>query len=142
MGIKHQEIGVMPKPDPLSRRERQIMDALFALGEASIPEVRKQIDEPPSENALRTLLQILKEKGHVKRRKRGRSYLFSPKVNRQHAGKRALQHVLETFYDGSIEDAVAAHFTGKQKAIDDETHARLRKLIDAARNSKPKGKKS
>ena len=131
----------MTKPDPLSRRERQIMDALFALEEAPIPDIRAKIVAPPSANAIRTLLQILEDKGHVKRRKVGRNYVFSPKKSRSQAAKGALTHVLETFFQGSIEEAVAAHFTGKSAKLDDEAYQRLRALIDGAHkktnNKKP-----
>ena len=125
----------MSKPDPLSRRERQIVDALFALGEAPIPDIRAEIVDPPSANALRTLLQILEEKGHVKRRKVGRNFVFSPTTSKNRAGKGALKHVLETFYEGSLEQAVAAHFSGSQKGLDETTYKRLRELIDDARDA-------
>lgn len=120
------------KPDPLSRRERQIMDAIFALGEAPVPAIREAIPDPPSVNAVRTLLQILEDKGHVKRRKEGRQFLFSPKQSRQRAGQRAFDHVLDTFFEGSIETAVAAHFVGKKGKLDGATYERLRALIDSA----------
>lgn len=109
------------------------MDALFALSEAPIAAIRGEMIDPPSANAVRTLLQILEDKGQVKRRKDGRHFVFSPVASRKRAGKHALQHVLETFYEGSIEDAVAAHFTGKQGKLDESAYQRLRALIDAAR---------
>ena len=101
------------------------MDALFALEEAPIPDVRSEMIDPPSANAIRTLLQILEDKGHVKRRKEGRNYVFSPKESRKRAGKGALQHVLETFYQGSIED---------------DSYQRLRALIEDARGKQPNKK--
>lgn len=116
------------------------MDALFALEEAPIPDVRSEMIDPPSANAIRTLLQILEDKGHVKRRKEGRNYVFSPKESRKRAGKGALQHVLETFYQGSIEDAVAAHFTGKGAELDEDSYQRLRALIEDARGKQPNKK--
>lgn len=125
----------MSKPDPLSRRERQIVDVLFALCEAPIPDIRAAMDSPPTANAIRTLLQILETKGHVKRRKVGRNYVFSPTKSRTRAGKGALKHVLETFYEGSLEQAVAAHFAGSQKGLDETTYKRLRALIDEARDA-------
>jgi len=132
--------------DPLSRRERQIMDALFALGEAPVTGIREAMADPPTENAVRTLLQILEDKGHVKRRKDGRHFLFAPKQNRKRAGQRAFDHVLETFFEGSIESPVAAHFVGKKCKVDSDTYQRLRDLIDAAAdenqgNQNQKGKK-
>ena len=126
--------------DPLSRRERQIMDAIFALGEAAIPAIREAMPDPPTANAVRTLLQILEDKGHVKRRKDGRHFLFSPKQSRKRAGQRAFDHVLDTFFEGSIESAVAAHFVGKKGKIDTDTYERLRELIDSA-EEESQGKK-
>ena len=127
----------MEKSDPLSRRERQIMDALFALGEAAIPAIREHMVDPPSANAVRTMLQILETKTHVRRRKEGRSFLFSPTRSRMSAGSNAFQHVIDTFFEGSLEHAVAAHFTGGEKSLDTDTHQRLRALIDAAAAKTP-----
>ena len=108
------------------------MDALFALGEAPVPAIREAIPEPPTTNAVRTMLQILEDKGHVKRRKEGRQFIFSPKQNRKRAAQRAFDHVLDTFFEGSIESAVAAHFVGKKGKLDTATYERLRELIDNA----------
>ena len=108
------------------------MDALFALGEAPVPAIREAIPDPPTANAVRTLLQILEDKGHVKRRKQGLQFFFSPKQSRRRAGQHAFEHVLETFFEGSIESAVAAHFVKKKGKLDQETCQRLRELIDAA----------
>ena len=108
------------------------MDAIFALGEASVQEIREAMPDPPTANAVRTLLQILEDKGHVKRRKGGRHFLFSPKQSRKRAAQRAFDHVLDTFFEGSIESTVAAHFVGKKGKLDKATYERLRELIDAA----------
>lgn len=131
----------MKNTDPLSRRERQIMDALFTLGEAPVTAIREAIPDPPTANAVRTLLQILEDKGHIKRRKDGRHFLFSPKQSRKRAAQRAFDHVLDTFFEGSIETAVAAHFVGKKGKLDAETYERLRELIDEAAEDKKTTKK-
>ena len=86
-------------------------------------------------NAVRTLLQILEEKGHVKRRPgKGREFIFSPTVKRSRAGIRALEHVLETFYEGSIEKALTAHLVRRKEALTPEDYERMRQLIDEARD--------
>ena len=113
------------------------MDALFALGEAAIPAIREHMVDPPSANAVRTLLQILETKSHVQRRKEGRHYVFSPTRSRKAVGTSAFQHVIDTFFEGSLEHAVAAHFTGGKKPLDPDTHQRLRALIDAAAAETP-----
>ena len=111
------------------------MDVLYAMRSATSAQIRERISDAPSGNAVRTLLQILEEKGHVKRRRhRGREYLFSPTVQRSRAGIRALEHVLETFYEGSIEKALTAHLARKKVNLSENDHARLRSLIDEARD--------
>ena len=129
----------MAEPEKLSRRERQIMDVLFALKSATSGQIREQLPDPPSGNAVRTLLQILEEKGHVKRKPgKGREYIFSPTVKRSRAGIRALEHVLETFYEGSIEKALTAHLVRKKEALSAEDYERMRQLIDEARDQQQK----
>jgi BlaI family penicillinase repressor len=117
----------------LSRRERQIMDAVFAAGWASIAEIREGMVAAPSMNAVRTMVQILEEKGHLRRRKRGREFEYAPVVAKSQAGLKALRHVLSTFFAGSVSDALAAHFSRTPRRLSAEEHARLQELIDAAR---------
>src|SRR4051812_22619441 len=92
----------------LSRRERQIMDIIYARGEASAATVLAELPDPPSYSAVRALLAILVEKGHLKHRSEQGRYIFAPTLRRAQAGRSALLRVLETFYEGSIEKAVAA----------------------------------
>ncbi|MEZ5325201.1 MAG: BlaI/MecI/CopY family transcriptional regulator [Verrucomicrobiales bacterium] len=126
----------MTEPSQLSRRERQIMDVLYHMRTATTAQIREGLTDPPSGNAVRTLLQILEVKGHVKRKKlRGREYVFSPTVQRARAGMRALEHVLETFYEGSIEKALTAHLSKKKELLSAEDFERLQQLIATARDN-------
>ena len=119
----------------LSRRERQIMNALFRLGPASVKEIAVAIPEPPTNTAIRTLLRILEEKGHVQRKRDGRRHLYRPTTSRARAARAALSSVLATFFDGSLGDAVAAHIADPSSEIEGEELARLRELIDEARKA-------
>lgn len=125
----------MSSPPKLSRRERQLMDILFSLGSATTAQIREQMEDPPSGNAVRTLLQILETKGHLKKKREGREYVFSPTKPRSRAGLEALQHVLSTFYEGSIENALTAHLTRKGSGLTEEEFQRLTKLIEETRQT-------
>ena len=120
----------MPKPDQLSRRERQIVDVLFELNEASASEVRAAISDPPSNTAVRTLLRILEEKGFVSHREEGRRYIYRPVGSSTTVGRGALQRVLKVFFGGSLEDALAAHLSDSKTKLSRQEVSRLRKMID------------
>jgi BlaI family transcriptional regulator, penicillinase repressor len=92
----------------LSRRERQIMDLLFRLGRATTAEVREGLTDAPSYSGVRALLRILERKGHVRHEVEGRAYVFIPVIRRDAARQAAITHLLETFFDGSVDQAVAA----------------------------------
>src|SRR5689334_9395945 len=92
----------------LTRRERQIMDILFRRGQATANEVMADLSGDPSYSTVRTQLRVLEEKGHVKHEEEGLRYVYVPLVSRQVARKSALRHLLDTFFDGSTEKAVAA----------------------------------
>jgi BlaI family transcriptional regulator, penicillinase repressor len=117
----------------LSRRERQIMEIIYARGEATATDVLGRLPDPPVRTAVRTFLRILEEKGHLKHKKRGREFVFSATRPRERAGKSALQRVLETFFDGSLEKAVAAHLSNAHTEVAPEELRRLRALINEAR---------
>ena len=117
----------------LSRRERQIMDILFAQEGATVAEVCAALPDPPTDKAIRRLMHILEEKGHVRRRQRGREFVYIPKQSRKSAGSRAFQHVLDTFYGGALDAALAAHLTKRQTEMDPAELARLEQLIEDAR---------
>jgi len=123
----------------LSRRERQIMDAVWRLGEASASDVVAAIDNPPSRTSVRTLMRILEEKGHLFHRIDGREFIYKPTGQRQRVAQRALRRVLQTFFGGSVGEALAAHLADPQSTLGDEELRRLNHLIREART---KGKKS
>ena len=117
----------------LSRRERQIMDVVYAHGEVSASDVVVHLPDPPSRTAVRTFLRILEEKQYLTHTKRGREYVYKSTHVRKRVGQTAIQRVLRTFFDGSIEDALAAHMSDPNSEISAEELARLAKLIDKAR---------
>ena len=122
----------MTDPAQLSRRERQIMDIVFAHGEASTNDVLEQMDDPPSRTSVRTILRILEDKGHLRHRVSGREYIYRPVQSRRKAAAKALRRVLNTFFEGSVSQAVAAHLTDA-RGLDDDELAQLEELIADAR---------
>ena len=123
----------MSDPSQLSRRERQIMNVVYARAEASAAEVWRELPDPPSRTAVRTLLRILEEKGHLRHRKQGRRFIYRPTRPRRRAGRSALRGVLETFFDGSLEKAVAAHLSDPAAELSPEELKRLARLVREAR---------
>ena len=123
----------MTDASKLSRRERQIMDSLYAREAATINEILEDLPNPPTDKAVRRLLEILEEKGHVKRRKQGRSYVYRPIQSKRRAGEKALRHLLDTFFDGALDKAFAIHLGSKDPQVTDEQLDNLRKLIEDAR---------
>jgi len=115
----------------LSRRERQIMDAIYLLGEATASEIREKMPEPPSYSAVRSHLRILEEKGHLTHRQEGQRYVFKPTVSRSDARTDALRGLLHTFFEGSREEMVATLLDDKKLSPDELE--RLAELIDSAR---------
>jgi predicted transcriptional regulator len=117
----------------LSRRERQIMDIVYGRGSASAIEVWQDLTDRPSRTAVRTLLRILEEKGHLRHEKRGRQFVYQPVRPRQRAGESAFRGVLTTFFDGSLEKAVAAHLARPDAELSTDEIDRLAELINEAR---------
>ncbi len=122
----------MPKSLEFSRRERQIMDAVFALEEATVNQVVETIPSPPTAMAVRRMMHILEEKGHLRRRQRGREVVYSPRQTKDKAGRRAFERVLETFFGGSLEEALAAHLHSRKSQVSPEERERLITLIKQA----------
>jgi predicted transcriptional regulator len=119
--------------DGLSRRERQIMDILYARGQASVTEVMADLPDPPSDSAVRALLRILEEKGHVKRQEVGnRRYIFRPSHPRDSAARSALKRLLRTFFDDSAEKALVALLDVSNTRLSQPELDRLRRLIEQA----------
>lgn len=123
----------------LSRRERQIMDIVYARGEASAADVLAALADPPSYTAVRTFLRILEDKGHLKHRQEAAKYIYRPSRPRGDAGRSALERVLRTFFDGSLAKAVAARLGDPAADLSPEELARLANLVNQARK---KGKQS
>lgn len=123
----------MAKDNELSRRERQIMDVIYARGQATAKDVVDGLPDPPSRTAVRTLLRILEGKGHLKHKVVDREYVYSPTRSRARAGKSALHRVIETFFGGSVESALAAHLSDPATQLSDRELERLAALIREAR---------
>jgi predicted transcriptional regulator len=117
----------------LSRRERQIMDALYRLGRASAAEIREALSSPPTYTAVRTHLTILQEKGHVKFESDGTRYIYEPVVPREEMAKTVIEGVLQTFFNNSIEMAVATMINREEAEISQEQLDRLAQIIEQAR---------
>ena len=121
----------------LSRRERQIMDALYKLEAATVGEVMDLMPDPPSYSAVRATMRVLEEKGHVKHKQDGPRYLYVPTVPRDKAQSTALQHMVGTFFGGSVEQAVMALLSLPETKMSDKD---LSKLADKVREAEKEGR--
>jgi len=117
----------------LSRRERQIMDFLYQHGRATAAEVQANLPEPPSYSAVRAMLRVLEEKGHVHHQQDGPRYVYRPRVGRDRAKRSALRHLVRTFFDGSREQLVAALLDDGTAQLSEDELDRMARLIDRAR---------
>ena len=117
----------------LSRRERAIMDILFRRGRASADDVMHELSGDPSYSTVRTQLRVLEEKGHVRHVEEGRRFVYMPAVARSAARKVALRHVIETFFEGSVERVVAALVGGEAARLSDDELERIQALVDKAK---------
>jgi BlaI family penicillinase repressor len=122
-----------PSSGGLSRRERQIMDVIYRRGRASAADVLAELPDPPSYSAVRAMLRVLEEKGHVRHEEQGARYVFLPIVPREKARRSALKQLVQTFFDGSTEQAVAALIDLSASKLSDQDFDRLAKLIEQAR---------
>lgn len=123
----------MASTPPLSRREREIMEVLYASDALTAAEVRERMPDPPGYSAVRALLRILEEKGHIRHEERGPRYVYSPVVSRAKARKSALKQLVQTFFDGSPEQAVAALIDESRSKLGAAELDRLAELIAEAR---------
>jgi predicted transcriptional regulator len=126
-----------PEPNELSRRERQIMDTLYELGRATAAEVRERLPDPPSYSAVRAMLRILEDKGHLRHEQDGPRYVFVPTVPREAASESALRRVVRTFFDGSAESAMSALLDLGVEDLDEEA---LRRLADRIAEARKEGR--
>ena len=125
-----------PHHQTLSRRERQIMDVLYRDGKATAAAIRESLPDPPSYSAVRALLRILEDKGHVRHEQDGARYVFLPTVRRDQAKRSALRHLVNTFFDGSAPQVMTALFEMSARDLSEEDLQRLRALIDAAKKER------
>jgi predicted transcriptional regulator len=117
----------------LSRRERQIMDIIYEMAEASAVQVLERLPTPPSYSAVRALLRVLEQKGHLSHRQDGPRYVFTPTLPRDKARRGALQNLLKTFFDNSTEDVVAALLDISEDNLSEKDYTRLLELVEKAR---------
>jgi len=122
--------------DRLTRREREIMNALFRLGRATAAEIMAAMPAPPGYSTVRTQLRVLEEKGHVRHEEVGLRYVYTPTVARRSAARSALRHIVETFFDGSNAKAVAALLGGEAAHVSDEELDRIADLVRQARSER------
>jgi BlaI family penicillinase repressor len=116
----------------LTRRERQIMDILFERGSIPASEIRSRLPDPPSYSAVRAALRVLERKGHIRHELQGLRYVWTPRVARDRARRSALRHLVRTFFDGSIEQTVAALLNEGDLKLDEHGRTRLKTMIEAA----------
>jgi BlaI family transcriptional regulator, penicillinase repressor len=119
----------------LSRRERQIVDILYAHGRATAADVQAALPDPPSYSAVRAMLRILEDKGHVRHEQDGPRYVYLPTVGRDNAKRSALRHMLQTFFDGSTEQAISALLDDSSTRLSDRELDRLARMIEQARRT-------
>ena len=117
----------------LSRRERQIMDIVYEMKEASAVQVMDRLPAPPSYSAVRALLRVLEQKGHLVHRQDGPRYVFTPRLAKDKARRSALSHLMRTFFDGSTENVVAALLDISEDNLSEDDYRRLTELIEKAR---------
>ena len=117
----------------LGRRERQIMDVIYQLGEASVGEVLGKLADPPSYSSVRTMVRLLESKGFLRHRNEANKYIYSPTQKRETASRSALQHLMQTFFSGSATDTIAAILCNRLDRLTEEDLARLEEIIEQAR---------
>jgi predicted transcriptional regulator len=124
--------------DSLSRREAQIMDVAFRLGEASAAQILENLPDPPSYSSVRALLAILERKGHLKHREEEGKYIYSPIKARSAVARRALRRVVQTFFEGSLEKTVVALLQTEDRRLSADELKRIQSLIAHSQNKEKK----
>jgi BlaI family transcriptional regulator, penicillinase repressor len=130
----------------LSKRERQIMDAIYRRGRATAAEVRAEMPDAPTYTTVRGLLRILERKGHLRHQEQGTKFVYSPSLPRQAAGTSILSHIVRTFFDGSAASAMAAMLGSSERSMNGAELERLSELVKkerrklGKRNGKPEAR--
>jgi predicted transcriptional regulator len=124
-----------PKKNPqdLGRRERQILDVIFRLGEASVADVLKQLPDPPAYDSVRTMIRLLERKKLLRHRREGTKYIYRPTQSHESVSRSALSHLMNTFFQGSAAETMAAILDVSSNDLTDEELGRLEELIEQAR---------
>jgi predicted transcriptional regulator len=120
-------------PHHLPRRERQILEIIYQLGEASVGDVLARLPDPPSYSAVRTIMRLLEQKGHLRHRRELTKYVYRPTQSHESASRSALVHVLKTFFSGSAPDAVAAILDATGDDLTDDDLCRLEEIVENAK---------
>ena len=123
----------MSPRDSLTRREREMMDILHRRGRATAHEVLSDLADPPSYSSVRTLLRLLEERGHVSHTQDGPRFVYAPTVERADAQRSAMAHLVETFFDGSVEDAVATLVESSRPKLSAQELGRIAALVAKAK---------
>ena len=123
----------MEKTAHLSRREREVMDLVFAQGEATLSQILEGMESPPTRPALRSILTILEGKGHLKHRQEGREFIYQPVHSREEVGQSTLSRVIGTFFGGSLTQALAAYLSHPQTQLSEAEITELRSFLDQAK---------
>lgn len=118
---------------PLSRRERELLEIIFRLKKATVTEIMAEMEDPPTRAAVRFLLRVMEEKGHIVHGKKGREFVYEATQPRQTVGKSALHNVLTTFFDGSLQKGLGAYLADPQTQYDGNELEELAEMIDRAR---------
>ncbi len=124
-----------PKPSELGKRQRQILDIIYELGEASVGDVLERLSDPPSYSSVRTMIRVLETKGLLKHRNEGNKYFYKPTQKREVVRKSALSHLMKTFFSGSETDTIAA-ILDNSDGLSEEELDRLEKIIELARKDR------
>lgn len=127
----------MSLPTQLSRREREVMDIIFARSEATLSQILEDMESPPTRPALRSILTILEGKGHLTHRQDGgREFIYQPVHSREEVGQSTLSRVIGTFFGGSLTQAMAAYLSHPQTQLSADEIAGLRRFLDEAKNKR------
>jgi BlaI family penicillinase repressor len=117
----------------LSRRERQIMDIVYRAGQVTVAQVQEQMADAPGYSAVRAMMRVLEEKGHLRHQQEGLAYVYLPTVSPDTARRSAVSHLMRTFFHGSAERAVAAVLEASQTRLSPEELERIAAMVEAAR---------
>jgi BlaI family penicillinase repressor len=137
MGHYGLKIQPMKNTTHLSRREREVMDLVFAQGEATLSQLADGMESPPTRPALRSILTILETKGHLKHRQEGREFIYQPVHSRAAVGQSTLSRVIGTFFGGSVSQALTAYLSHSKTKLSQDEVAELRRFLDQTKTRKP-----